>query len=536
MRKVALVIALLTSIVICAQVGVGTTNPDASAALDITATDRGVLVPRVNLIDVTDATNPVNAPATGLLVWNTNIGVTGGNGVGFYFYNGVQWMPIKEAQVDDADFYEVGSTSAPDDINDNMYTLGNIGIGQTAANSKLDITENEALRVLDIRLNGDVEGDRVAINNRITGTQSSVSGSRITGIRNAISAGGGLFTYGVNNTITGDYASTKKGVVNSITGGSGTHYGVQNILGGAEASSNRRIATLNQINYSAAGSIESGVWNIIRGSSPTRKYGVWNAITHTSDAAAFGTYSVISSAGDGAHHGTSNYLDGAGSGPKYGSRNFISTTAGGTHYGVYSRVLKPGSFSGYFLGDVFIGTTTANGYIMPDSDGSNGQIMQTDGAGNVDWVDKDNNSFSLVRANLTANQGPLATTGWQKLNFEVTAFDTNTEYDTANSRFVVGNTGYYTLNAGFQTNSQGNTELYGIAVYINGALYQEFTSNHYGTGSVTKSINCMANLDAGDIVEIYIHNVQGANGTNGNNGVVIDGSNSRTYFEIQRIR
>ncbi|MFS4482603.1 hypothetical protein ACKGJY_06270 [Hyunsoonleella sp. 2307UL5-6] len=49
-----------------AQVGIGTTNPDGSSILDIEATDKGVLVPRLT----TAERNAISNPATSLLIFN----------------------------------------------------------------------------------------------------------------------------------------------------------------------------------------------------------------------------------------------------------------------------------------------------------------------------------------------------------------------------------------------------------------------------------------------------------------------------------
>ena len=60
-----------------AQVGIGTTSPNPSAALDITSTEQGLLIPRISLFDVTDTSlDGTNTAATGLLIWNTNASVT----------------------------------------------------------------------------------------------------------------------------------------------------------------------------------------------------------------------------------------------------------------------------------------------------------------------------------------------------------------------------------------------------------------------------------------------------------------------------
>jgi hypothetical protein len=78
------------------NVGIGTNSPNASARLDITATNRGLLIPRVNLTALNDV-NTVPTPANGLLVFNTNTALTGGTG--FYYNNGTpnaaQWVRLQ---------------------------------------------------------------------------------------------------------------------------------------------------------------------------------------------------------------------------------------------------------------------------------------------------------------------------------------------------------------------------------------------------------------------------------------------------------
>ncbi len=92
MKRFLPTLFFLLSLGLYAQVGIGTTNPDNSASLDITSTDSGLLIPRVSLVDVSNITTPVNSPATGLLVYNTNTSVSGGDGEGFYYFNGTIWV------------------------------------------------------------------------------------------------------------------------------------------------------------------------------------------------------------------------------------------------------------------------------------------------------------------------------------------------------------------------------------------------------------------------------------------------------------
>ena len=83
-----------------AQVGIGTVLPDDSSILDITAVDKGILVPRVSLANVTTTMlDGINTAATGLLIWNTNIATTGGDGIGFYVFTGAFWEKISTENI-----------------------------------------------------------------------------------------------------------------------------------------------------------------------------------------------------------------------------------------------------------------------------------------------------------------------------------------------------------------------------------------------------------------------------------------------------
>ena len=75
------------------NVGIGTSAPDASAILDVTSSNKGILAPRVNLVAANNPA-PVTAPATGLLVFNTATSGTYPNDVfpGYYYWDGTRWV------------------------------------------------------------------------------------------------------------------------------------------------------------------------------------------------------------------------------------------------------------------------------------------------------------------------------------------------------------------------------------------------------------------------------------------------------------
>lgn len=72
------------------NVGIGTTTPDASSKLDVTANNKGVLIPRLT----TAQRLAIPSPANGLLVFDTNLDC-------FYFYSSISsaWTSLCTAGV-----------------------------------------------------------------------------------------------------------------------------------------------------------------------------------------------------------------------------------------------------------------------------------------------------------------------------------------------------------------------------------------------------------------------------------------------------
>lgn len=66
------------------NVGIGTTKPDQSAALDISSSTKGLLMPRMSL----QQRGAIQNPAQGLVIYQTDFLS------GFYFYDGVEWKSM----------------------------------------------------------------------------------------------------------------------------------------------------------------------------------------------------------------------------------------------------------------------------------------------------------------------------------------------------------------------------------------------------------------------------------------------------------
>ena len=121
-NKLCLLLSVGFSFTLLSQnVGINTTGTPAhaSAGLDVDFTDKGVLIPRVALTSNVDVAT-IPAPATSLLVYNTNAAMVNGDGLGFYYWNGTEWYslggatpPPSSGPVPGQQFYQNGRNVYP---------------------------------------------------------------------------------------------------------------------------------------------------------------------------------------------------------------------------------------------------------------------------------------------------------------------------------------------------------------------------------------------------------------------------------------
>ena len=394
---IILLLFFLYSFYSLAQVGIGTTSPNASAELDVTASDKGILIPRVSLLNTSNATTPINNPATGLMVYNTNSSIVGGTGVGFYFFNGSSWEKIVTSSeqdgtgtddqtideftlsgsflnlslendgmaaqyvnlssLKDADWYSVSNTTS-NDINDNIYTLGKVKIGLSTF-----FPSDGTLSVLAT----DNFGMTIS-NNRTTATGLFVG---LNGTSSSIKTGIEVNLSGTSNSTA--YVNSGYKFTDDLNGNQ-TRKGISQLFRGT--------------NIDSFG-VTTGIQNEFTATSDYRGdiTGVSNLIDSNGSGRHFGTSNALNGSGNGQQYGNFNTLSGTGFGNKYGSYNVINSAAGGLHYGVYSNVQNATGYAGYFIGRLSLGTDPLfNRYIMPGSDGEANQIIQTDGSGNLNWI------------------------------------------------------------------------------------------------------------------------------------------------------
>jgi len=121
MKKIIICILTCGTLTLNAQnVGINGDGsyPDGSAMLDVKATDKGILIPRVQLDDASTA-SPVTSPVEGLMIYN----LTGTEEKGFYFWNGTEWLKLGVSE-------KVGSITSPArDCKSILFGGGSVGDG-----------------------------------------------------------------------------------------------------------------------------------------------------------------------------------------------------------------------------------------------------------------------------------------------------------------------------------------------------------------------------------------------------------------------
>lgn len=109
--------------VIAQNMGIGTENPDPAAVLDISATSKGLLIPRMNFTQRTAIVNPPD----GLMVYQTD------SIKGFWYYDGLKWV----------NFFAVSPAALSAPLNcDAAVQTGLLTSGQAATAVSISIAYN----------------------------------------------------------------------------------------------------------------------------------------------------------------------------------------------------------------------------------------------------------------------------------------------------------------------------------------------------------------------------------------------------------
>ncbi len=232
MRKSLILIVYVIGLVgfLKAQnVGINSTGavPDASAGLDVSFSDKGVLMPRVDIDDLSTE-SPITSATTSLLVYNTNTTT----GPGYFYWDGTNWIKM----FDDSDgkawktIGNAGTTPGTnflgtiDDVdlafNTNnsermrIINTGEVGIGTTTPSYPLTVTSATAA-VTGAFFNTEASSNNYAVYGDATTTDNYGFGG--------VFLGGYI---GVRANVTADGSGSYFGIYSNVSGGTGNNYGI----------------------------------------------------------------------------------------------------------------------------------------------------------------------------------------------------------------------------------------------------------------------------------------------------------------------
>jgi len=143
MKRIFLLLSTMSIIVsIHAQIKFGDnpTSINANSVLEVESTNKGLLLPRVTLTGTANVA-PLSAHIAGMIVYNT--ATAGDVTPGYYYNDGSKWVRTADAaNVGAEPWYNAATGTAATANTQNIYQLGNVGIGTVSPTQKLEVIGN----------------------------------------------------------------------------------------------------------------------------------------------------------------------------------------------------------------------------------------------------------------------------------------------------------------------------------------------------------------------------------------------------------
>ena len=149
MKKVyTLFFAIAIVFIAKAQVKIGNnpTTLNINSLLELESTTKGLLIPRIALTTNSTTASPLASHVAGMIIYNT---ATVGDVVPAFYYNdGAKWVRIAGEGVASTEpwFKEATTTSATSNTQ-NIYQMGNVGIGTSTPQAELHVAGTGAIIV-----------------------------------------------------------------------------------------------------------------------------------------------------------------------------------------------------------------------------------------------------------------------------------------------------------------------------------------------------------------------------------------------------
>ena len=508
MNKLFILCMLFVAATAFAQVGVGNTNPQA--ALDVTASNiaaplptDGILIPRIDEFPLT----PPTLAQDGMMIYATGAGTVRR---GFYYWdqNTTTWLVLGGAKA-------INELSDGRSDNDGSNNGSSIFLGINAGLND-DQADNQSIGIGFEALASSITGD----DNIAIGYQSQES--NISGFSNIGIGTETLFNNTANGNIAIGFRSlfTNSSASDNIAIGFSSLYantmGAQNVGVGSQTLQNNTTGFFNNaFGRYALGGNTTGAGNTAVGHG---------AMLHN----VIGNDNTVLGSGAGANiNGSNNVYIGHNAGrPASLSTNFGNVAIGylagsGLNYNNQlfidnsntSNPLLWGDFATDILrinGTMQINVPGSGGYALPSSDGTAGQVLQTDGLGAVSW--QNGGSSNTVALKLINSTSITSYAGFPTIN----TFTFDTELFNVGGGTYVPGTGTYTVpedgiyqmisNISMLFSASPATDMIMIfRVYVNGAIADQTNLQNGALVSTsyaqTFPSNFHLSLNSGDTVQ-----------------------------------
>ena len=377
---------------LCAQVGIGTTSPNASSMLDITSTNSGLLIPRVALVSTADVTT-IASPITSLLVYNSGFAPNG-----YYYWNGSVWVQL--AVGTNADWSLTGNSGTStatnfigttDDVdivlkrfNIRAGFIGNpVGATSTTLNVKNTTFGANSLLNTAAGYRNTAIGSNVMTANTSGSRNVAIGDTALTsntsGIENTAVGAGALFSNSSNNSNT----AVGRNALTVSTADYNTAIGDRSLTANT-------IGTLNTaIGVNSLFQNTQGNYNAALGVQALRTNSIGNnnvALGYQAGFKSLGNNNIFigNIAGYNEIGNNKLYIENADT-----TTNATTSADNSLIYGEFdSNIVRVN-------GTLQISNpTSAPGYALPNVRGTNGQVLQTNGAGATSWVDSSSLSIT----------------------------------------------------------------------------------------------------------------------------------------------
>ncbi len=435
---IASYVILTTSYLSFGQVGINTdgSNPDASAMLDVKSTTKGILIPRMT---TTQRTN-ISPAATGLMVYDTEL-------KSLMMYDGTNWITIRTvlADADNDTRIDVEKTTDEDVIRFDLDGSTRFKLERTSSSqTRLTFEENDNVLIGKNTGSGiPTTSDANVFIGTNTGQNTTTSAPKTDNVgigynvaNNGTHRKGVYIGYEVAKNNATSYTAEANVIIGDQAGYSLTG-GDYNIIMGAEAGYNIGNGGSNLIMGYKAGYNLTGHNNVVMG------YYAGEDITGNDNIAigynagkntTSGDYNTFIGRSAGYINSTGSYNIAIGRNAGYklgtGTHNVIlGRDAGYNHTGNYSVFI--GYQAGYYeINDnrLYIensnsttpliygefdndkvqinGSLNINGvYTLPTTNGSNGQVLTTNGGGTISWSNLTAQTISKSGNTISINNG-----------------------------------------------------------------------------------------------------------------------------------